>query len=613
MEGRHNHYLNVNLSNKSFDDYVIPEDITQKHLGGRGIAARIILEELNESTEPLNKNNLLIFSTGPLQGTNLGGAGRHCVTSKSPKTGSVSDSYVGGYFGHELALSGYNGLIIRGKSESPVYITLIDGVGNLKNAKHLWGQTTYATEEALKDEYNNSRVSSIGPAGENLVNHACIISDKGRAAGRAGFGAVMGSKNLKAIVVKKAEEKQYFDKEKFNEIRKDFTQKLIDSEGKSFGKYGTPSLVTNLNENGILPTANFRMGTFNKADQISGEKLYEEYLTDRGTCAGCPIKCKREVNTAFNDRVVKGAGPEYEAIAAFGSLCLNDDLSSIILANHNCNKYGLDAISTGVSIAYAMEAAEKGYIRSQLEPDIKLEWGNPKAVIALIDKIAYMEGLGELLSKGLQEVEADLDTNFAQTLKGQEIPMHDPRSKKGFGISYATSPRGGTHLEGMQDTMFKEDEVARELGLEGKLNPMKLEGKSKVVKVYEDLMSFTNSAIMCKFTTFNRVGERYNYPKVRNAIHAVTGQEINAKEMLEIGERNYLLLKVLAAQQGYTRKEDDLTDRLKSFLPKGGKPGENIPQEKLDKELDIYYKLRGYDKSGPTEAKLIELGLGKLT
>lgn len=610
MNGVSGKYLDVNLSNEKITDYNVPEKWYELFLGGRGIAARIMAEELQGGEKPLGPANLLVFSVGPLQGTNLGGAGRHCVAAKSPKTNSVSDSYAGGFFAHELALSGYDGIIVRGKSESPVYLTLVDSEREVKPADDLWGKTTYETESILKERYEGSRVSSIGPAGENKVCFSCIINDMGRAAGRPGFGAVMGSKNLKAVVVRGSRDKDYYDKEKFSKVRKDFTRKLADEEGQEFGKYGTAGGVLGLNETGILPTENFRRGEFEGAEQISGERLYEDYLVERDTCTGCPVRCKRVVKTKFLDEEVDGAGPEYETVAALGSLILNDDLSAILLANKKCNEYGIDTISAGATIAYAMEAHEKGYLDA---PDgLDLSWGKAETVIGLIDKIGKGEGFGNLLAKGIQSIEGELGTNFAQQIKGQELPMHDPRGKKGFGLSYATSPRGATHVEGMHDTVFESNETASELGLGEKYDRLSLKDKAKLAKVYEDLMSFTNSAITCRFTTFNRAGDRYNYPELREGLNALTGRSIGPEEMLEIGERGLLLLKLLSFREGYVREDDDLTDRLKSRLPSGGSRGEGLPQEDLDAMREEYYELRGLEEEWVSKEKLKELGMEEL-
>lgn len=605
MKGVYERYVDINLTREKVKDYEIPEQWSKKYLGGRGIGVRILLEELKSGVDPLGPDNIFVLATGPFQGTSLGGAGRHAVIAKSPKTKSISDSFVGGFFAHQLGRSGYDGIIIRGQASSPKYITLIDGEIKIHQADKLWGVDTKQTEEWLKSKYGDVKVTSIGQAGENLVQFACLINDEGRAAGRPGFGAVMGSKNLKAIAVKGDRNKPIHDQEQFKTLRKELTRILADEAGEDFGKYGTPGGVNSLNELGILPTKNFQEGIFEGAENISGETLYEDILTKRDTCTGCPVRCKRVVETEFAGQKVVGPGPEYETIAALGSLCLNDDLLSIALANQKCNRYGLDTISTGSTIAFAMEAVEKGLLK-----DLDLSWGGSNKIIELIDLIANREGIGDLLARGIASVSQEMGADFAQEIKGQEIPMHEPRGKKGFGISYATSPRGATHVEGLHDSVFESTPVASELGVKGTLDRFSLEDKAKVAKVYEDLMSFTNSLIMCRFTSFNRVGDHYVYPEIRKALSALIGRDIGVEEMLKIGERNYLLLRLAAVRERYDRKDDDLTKRLKQPLSRGASSDEPIPDENLEKVLDDYYELRGYDKNGkPSNHKLEELGI----
>lgn len=607
MKGHFGHYLVVHLSKEEIDEYEVPEDWIKKHIGGRGVGARILLEELKPETVPLGPENIILFGTGPFQGTGIAGAGRHVVISKSPKTKSISDSYAGGFFAHELGTSGYAGIIVTGKAENPKYISLIEGNVKINDAKELWGLDTITTENRLKEEYEGAKVCSIGQAGEKLTKFACIINDYGRAAGRPGFGAVMGSKNLKAIVVKGGISKGFHDEEGLNQKKAEFARALMDEAGKELGKYGTPGSVLGLNELGILPTKNFQEGVFKGAEGISGKKLYEELLTERDTCTGCPIRCKRVVKTGFNGEVIEGHGPEYETVAGFGSLCLNDNLKSIAAANHKCTLYGLDTISTSNIIAFVMEATEKGLL------DTDLSWGDAKGIVKMVDKIGKREGLGNELAKGLDYLQDEIGADFAMVIKGQEIPMHDPRGKKGFGLDYATSPRGGTHLEGLHDTYLETESPAPELGVNSFVDRMEFEGKPKLTKIWDELTSFGNSLIMCRFTSPVRTGESYNYDKIRELLKLVTGIDLTAEEMLKVGERNYTLLKILsAAVGGYTREDDDLPKRLKEPLPQGGSAGEPIPHDFLQEKIDELYELRGFDNYGPTDEKLEQLDLEEL-
>ncbi|KXA96849.1 hypothetical protein AKJ37_04285, partial [candidate division MSBL1 archaeon SCGC-AAA259I09] len=557
--------------------------------------------ELEGGEDPLGEDNLLIFAAGPLQGTGVPGAGRHVVISKSPKTGSVNDSYAGGFFAHELGASGYDGLIVRGKSDSPSYISLIEGEGEIRSAEDLWGKPVAETESILKEKHDGGRVSSIGIGGENIVKFSCIINDRNRAAGRPGFGAVMGSKNLKAVIVKGSTEKPVHSREELREARSEFVDVL--SPVIKWGKYGSSGAVTGLDEMGILPTKNFREGVFDGAEKISGERMYEEILTERDTCAGCPVRCKRVVKTKFRGEEVeeKYGGPEYETLASFGSLCLNDDPDSIALANQKCNAYSLDTISTGNTIAFAMEASERGFI----EEDI--EWGDAEQILEMVEKIAHREGLGDLLADGIDKVADEWGVDFDMQVKGQEIPMHEPRGKKALGISYATSPRGANHMEVLHDT-FKEH--PSEFGFLDDFSRFDLESKPEFCKVYEDLVSFTNSAIVCAYIGWVAyVRGAYTYPKIREILRAVTGREIDRDEMLKIGERNFNLLKILSAREKISRDEDGLPSRFENSLPQGASSGEKIPKKELQKAIDEYYQLRGWERYGPTEETLRKLDM----
>lgn len=605
MEGYFGKYLKVDLTNKTVEDYDIPEEWLEKYLGGRGIGARILLKEMNEDVDALDPENILIFATGPLQGTRIPGSGRHAVISKSPKTGSVSDSHAGGFFAHELATTGYDGIMIKGKADTPVYLSLDEDGPSINDAKDLWGEEVADVDEKLKEKHGGGKVASIGKGGENLVKFACIINDRNRAAGRPGFGAVMGSKNLKAILAKGTEELPIDDEELLKEKKKDFFDQLQESGTVEWGEYGTSGIVEPLDELGILPTKNFQEGTFDGAEEIGGPSLSDTILKERDNCTACPVNCKRVVKTEFAGEKVKEryGGPEYETLAAFGSLCMNSDLSAIALANQKCNKYGLDTISTGDTIAFLMEASEKGMI------DEEIEWGDPEMIVNLIDKIANKEGIGESVAEGIDEFAKEIGADFSVTSKGQEIPMHEPRGKRGLGLSYATSPRGGTHNEGFHDTAAEE---IPELGLESVGDRFSLEGKAKAVKTFEDIRSFVNSSVLCIFVV-SQSGENYNLPLIRDLIKAVTGFEIGPKDMQKIGERNYNLLKIHSAREGFNRKDDGLPKRLKEALPSGESAEEPIAEKELQKTIDEYYSKRGWKKKGPSEEKLKELGIKELS
>lgn len=608
MNGVHGRYLDVDLASGVVAEREIPEAWYGLHLGGRGIGARLLLELVRPGTDAFAPENALVWATGPLQGTGVAGAGRHAVLAVSPKTGSVADSYVGGYVGHELGRSGYDGIIVRGKAARPVYLLLSGGRAELHDASDLWGKTTGEVDRILKERHPGVRVAAIGPAGERLVLQACIVHDRSRAAGRPGLGAVMGSKRLKAIAVAGHTEKPLARPKEFARARALFAQELLDEGMKRFGEYGTARGLTWLSEMGILPTKNFQEGVFDHASEIGGETLAQTILVDRETCAGCPVRCKRAVQTEFQGRRVDPAygGPEYETLAALGSLCLVADLKAIALANQLCNAYGLDTISVGVAIAALMEASEKGLI-----PE-RVPWGDAKALVEWTERIARREGLGDELAAGLEAWARRLGLDFAMTVKGVEVPMHEPRGKVALGLSYALSPRGATHLEGLHDTMLEQDDPTPELGVRRRMDRFALAEKARVLVVYENLRSYVNSLVLCAFVTRD-TGPRYNHGRIRELLGHATGLDLSPKDMLTIGERNFALLRLFAVQAGMGPDRDGLPGRFHEPLPRGGSAGRPIGEAGFAREVAAYRRIRGWTKDGLSRAKLRALGLEDLT
>ncbi len=608
MTGVFGRYLWVDLSAGRITEKEIPTHWYELHLGGRGLAARLLLEYVPPGTDPFSPRNALVFATGPFQGTGLAGAGRHVLMAISPKTRSIADSYVGGFLGHELGRSGYDGIFIFGKAPEPVYLLVYEGKAELRPARDLWGQFTADVERELQRRHPGVRVAVIGPAGEKLVSQACVIHDRNRAAGRPGLGAVMGAKLLKAVAVKGHTEKPLADPEKFAKARAEFARDLLSDPGSlRFGEYGTARGLTWLSEMGILPTKNFQEGVFDFAQAIGGEALKDTILVDRDTCAGCPIRCKRVVKTEFLGRPVipEYGGPEYETLAALGSLCLCSDLSAIALANQLCNAYGLDTISTGVAIASLMEAAEKGLIGE------RVAWGDGKAIVEWVERIGRREGLGDEIAQGLEAWAKKIGLNPVMTIKGVEVPMHEPRGKVGLGISYAVTPRGANHMEGLHDTMLEQDNPTPELGVTSRYDRFSLEGKARLVVLYENLRSFVNSLVMCAFTT-KESGPYYNFPKIRELLAYATGLEIGAEEMLLIGARNFALMRLYSGLSGYTKEADRLPSRFHEPLPRGASAGRPIDPERFRREVDEYYRIRGWDDHGPTSETLRKLGLEEL-
>ena len=597
-------YLDVDLTARTIHDYAIPEDWQVRFVGGKGVAARLLLEELPTSVGALTPDNILVFATGPFQGTMVVGGGRHAVLAVSPKTGRVADAYSGGYFGHELGRSGYDGILIRGASNSPVILTLIDGTASLQPADDLWGLGTSVTEESLKARFPGARVSSIGPAGEKTVAQACIINDRSRAAGRPGFGAVMGSKKLKAIVVRGNIDKPLAQPKRFAKERADYIKTFINKGYEQFGKYGTGGGLKALSEMGILPTKNFQEGVFEHAEAIGGVRMAETILVDRDTCSGCPIRCKRAVKTTFAGQEVSPefGGPEYETLAALGSLCLNKDLDCIALANQLCNDLGVDTISAGVIISFLMEASEKGLI------DDAIPWGDSQAIIRLVTELGSREGLGGTASDGLDMLADKLGADFSMTIKGVELPMHEPRGKQGLGLSYATTPRGANHMEGLHDTMLASESPSPEIGVTRAYDRFSLADKAEPSVAFENLRSFDNSLVLCCFTT-RTTGVGYSYPLIRSLLEAATGLSLEADEMLRVGERAYAAMRLLSGRAGHTIDEDGLPSRFSEPLPSGASSGHPVDPAVMKTAIADFYTLRGFDRFGPTDETLRALGM----
>lgn len=604
MLGNFGKYIDIDLSSHTIREYPIPEEWYEKHIGGSGIAGRILLKELDPKTDPLSDNNILVMATGPLCGLGVAGSSRMVMMGKSPKNNSINDSYVGGKMGDVLGKSGYDGIIIRGKSPDPVYIELDNGHARIISAEDLWGLDPYQLEERLIKNNRNVSIASIGKAGENQVIPSCVIIDRNRALGRPGFGAVMGAKNLKAIVVKGNLSKKLANQDKFKELKLSYARQLMSPNNPgthALGKLGTAGGTHANSQAGNLPTKNFQSGQYYYSEQITGKTLVEsEIWVKRDTCTGCPVACKRVVQGTFNNQEFgpQWGGPEYETIGAFGSMLLINDLSAISLFNKKCNQYGLDTISVGVNIAYLMEATERGLLKDE----DRIAWGDTEAVDKLIEKIVNREGTGDWIARGVDYLIKKVgDGSFFVHTKNQETPMHDPRVKYSLALYYASSPKGSNHMNGVHDPTPPH----RELKLPD--NPRNSwKDRARIAGEYLRLRSFTNSLILCALISDITDRGSYLIPLVREMLAAATGKEISVKEMLEIGERNEALLRIFAERVGYTRKDDYLPKRL---LEAQASTGFSLDEEMVERTIDDFYRLYGYGIYGPTEEKIKELKL----
>lgn len=605
IKGNFGKLLDVNLTDGTLLDYTVPEDYYREYLGGKGLGARLLWDLLPNkgNTDPYGPENVLVLLVGPLVGQSVTGSGRYVVMTKSPLAKFVAEAYGGGYFPATLKSTGYDGIIIRGKSVKPVYLELIDGSTKLVNAEAYWGKGVFEVHDSLLKIYGNGvKTALIGQAGENRVRYAAIINDKNRAAARGGVGAVLGSKMIKGVVARGDKTAELADKQTFKTIRSEFRSTLLDEDKMNmkdgFGTYGTSGGIPTLHKMNILPTKNFQQGQYEGHNLISGQFMEEsELLVGRDNCYSCAVSCKRVIDGEYKDHKLlrDGSSLEYETLASFGSLLDNNNVKLVGLANQLCNDYGLDTISTGVSIAYAMEATEKGLAE---KIGLSLKWGDDDQIIDTIHKIAHREGYGDEIAEGVWRMSNKIGGDyFAIHTKGMELAMHEPRGKVGLGLSYAVSPRGGSHMEGLHDTMLMRENASPKLGLTVPRKRISIEGKPKAAIVLENATSFTNSLIICAFDVA-KTGKYYNMTQLQSLTSAAMGMEINTDEMLNIGERIYNMWRMVAVREGLTAIDDDLPERFKQEALEYDEGSSAITQEKLDIMLKEYYDLRGWDTDG---------------
>jgi aldehyde:ferredoxin oxidoreductase len=589
--------LEVDLTRREVEAIDLNEEWARAFIGGKGLGAKILYERLKPEVSPLTPENLLIFLTGPLTATTAPTSGRWAVVTKSPHTGIFLDSQVGGHFGARLKMAGFDYLTVRGRADAPVYLHLKEGQCQILDARDLWGKGVFATERMLKKRHPGSKVGSIGPAGENLVSYACICFDLYRQAGRGGAGAVMGSKDLKAIVVEGNRKVTYADRNGFAAKVRSLRQLISNHPAmQERRRLGTPLWVTKANLAGFLPTRNFSSGVFENAGDISGEAMRERIVVKDRACYQCPIACgKLSRVSEGKHRGTEIEGPEYETIALLGSNCGIGSIGAIVHGNRLCDDLGLDTITTGNVIGFAMECYQKGLLRHT--DGLNLEFGNQEAQLAMIEKIAHREGVGELFSSGVQEAAQTIRRGadeFAIHVKGLELPGVDPRGAFGMALAYATADRGGCHQRCWTPTAE----------LSGVLERFSTEGVAQFVKDTQDERAVCFSLVLCDFGPFS-------VKDFTQLLNLATGFDLKEAEYLAIGERIWNLTRMFNVREGITRRDDTLPARfLEEPLPEGDAKGQVVTREALDRMLGEYYQLRGWDENGlPGEHKLRELGL----
>jgi len=588
----------VNLSTGTVSYESIPEDWARKYIGARGLGVRYCLEA-GATVDPLGPDNLLCFMNGPLTGTRANMSGRLAVVTKSPLTGTITDSHQGGWSAARLRWAGFDGLIFEGISDKPVYAYVSDGTIELRDASDIWGKDVHETIAHFKEKYGEKdlTVMTIGPAGENLVKFAAWINEHDRAAGRGGTGTVGGAKKLKAIVVKAT--RAYPEPARPDDFKQAHKQALatIMDEGNvtsprkgGLSLYGTNVLMNITASIGALPTKNSQTTTFEGAEKISGEYVREHILVAEPTCHACPVACKKEVEVEYRGEKIRTESFEYETAWAFGAHCLNDHTESVGYMIYQCNKWGMDTIEMGNCLATYMEVSDRGW-----NGKVPLNWGDHLRMSELIDQTAKREGIGEVLAEGVTRIAEHFGhPEIAMAVRGQSIPAYDPRGLKGMGLGYATSNRGACHLRGYSP--------ASELGLIGlKTDPLAWEGKGELLKILQDIHAFSDSLDLCKFSAFAEGAEEYAAQYA-----AVCGiDDFTAEDVLKVGERVYNLERYYNQLAGEQPGSDKLPARFTT--EPSTQPGSEGHVCELDQMLEEYYALRGWENGVVPEAKLREL------
>jgi len=604
--------LRVDLTEGKMADVTLSEADRRQYLGGSGLGAKLLFASTAAAADPLAPDSPLLFLTGPLTGTKVPLSGRHAVVAKSPLTGIWGEADSGGTWGVKLKRAGYDGIIITGKAAAPVYLWVHEAGVEIRPAVHLWGKDTFETDEAVIGEtHKDAAVACIGPAGEKLVLLAAIMNDgkDARAAGRCGLGAVMGAKNLKAVAVHGTLRPPVADPERLDALVKQVVPQIVEKT-RAFRQYGTSGGLMLAEKMGDLPIKNWRIGVWEKgAEKISGQTMAETILTGNYHCYGCVIGCGRVAKQYFPPFAgVDGGGPEYETLGMLGSAGLVDNLEAVAKANELCNRYGIDTISTGSAVAFAMEAYERGIIDEQDTGGLKLEWGNGEAMLRLVELIGRREGIGALLGQGTRRAAAELGglaPEFAIHVKGLDFPAHDPRAYSSLAVGYATSNRGACHLQGFSYA-FERGLKSPDLGYPEPLDRFTVEGKGVLAAKTQDLMCLFDSLKLCKFILNGGI----DVHDMSDWLNAVTGWDTTVQELLQTGERLYNLKRLYNVRCGVSRKDDVLPMRILTHPRREGGAGEHLPA--LGPMLNEYYRYRGWSEEGiPGQKKLAELGLAE--
>ncbi len=618
--------LHVDLTTGALTVENPPESFYRKYLGGSAMGVYYLLKDLPPHADPLGPDNIFTVMLSPTTGAAISGQSRATVNAKSPLVDGIGDSQMGGFFPAEMKFAGFDGVVVKGQADHPVYLWLSEGQAELRDAAHLWGHTTSEVDTLIRQELRDEKIeiAQCGPAGEKLSRLAAVINMANRAAGRTGLGAVMGSKNLKAIAVRgKSKRLPVAESKTLNELAKRGAAVLdANPDMVSLKEHGTAGVLSFQNATGTLPTRNYNEGQFEGCEPISGEVMTETILKERDTCYACTVHCKRVVETEWQGRPVerKHGGPEYETLSTFGSYTGVQDLDAIALANKICNEYGLDTIGAGATVAWAMECYEQGLF-TEAEVGYPLKFGDAAAMIRITEQIATREGFGNILAEGSRKAADRLERGHDNliTVKGAEAPAHMPQAKRSLGLIYAVNAFGADHQSSEHDPMVEDGASdlylgrLKDLGIDGAIKPYSL-GDDKVTFALrtQQFYSALDSADLCQFV-WGPAWTLYGPAETVELLKAVTGwSDFTLAELMTIGERRVNMLRMFNAREGLTRADDKLPKKFFKAL-QGTGPTANITltQEELSAAQDTYYELSGWDKASgnPTAATLKRLEL----
>ncbi len=615
--------LHVDLTTGRLEIEEPEERFYRRYLGGSALGMHYALRLIPPGADPLGPENVLILSLGVTTGAAISGQSRVTATAKSPLSGAIGDSQAGGFWPAEARYAGFDAFVIRGQAEKPVYLWVQDGEAELRDAAHLWGQPTGQVQAAIRQELGDPKIEVLqcGPAGERGVRFAALINMSNRANGRTGMGAVMGSKNLRAVAVRGHRKPEIADREALAALAKWGAQHFPQSDVYGMGLYGTAAVLAPQHRRGGLPTRNWSSGVFEGYEAISGETMSDTILQKRDTCYACVIRCKRVVETEFQGQKVDPlyGGPEYETLATFGSYCGVDDLNAIAYANQLCNMYGLDTISCGATVAFAMDCFERGLLTPTDTDGLELRFGNAEAMVRTVEAIALRRGLGDLLAEGTARAAARIGRgaeDLVVAVKGHDLPAHMPEVKRSLALIYAVNPFGADHQSSEHDPSYESGypHYRERLSALDLLDPQpKFSlGPEKVrYALYTQwFYSMLDSLNVCQFV-WGPAWHLYGPGQLVEMVRAVTGWEMSLWELMKVGERRVNMMRAFNAREGFSREQDVLPPRLAQ--PKVGGPSDGlaVPPEELERAKDIYYAMSGWDAQGiPTRAKLEELSLG---